>query len=455
MIYLLAILLLTIFIFSIFMNKKDITAPAVVFSFGFAFQCMWAVLYHKAWRLDLHLNTFLVLFLGVLEFVFISGVIKYLFKLRDKKKGINVDEKSKLKVIKTNKVLEVLYLLFAIGMGAVYLYYVVRVVNGSFKSIGTISEAISSFDTLRKFSNDSEVANLPFVISNLNLAIIASGYWFMYVIINNFLAEKKISIIQILIVLVTMISSMLSGSRTPAFLMIISGLCYFLVLLNIKKNYKNIFSVKMFICLASLGVAALVLFQPVAKLLGRDIKNGAMAYLSIYCGAEVKNLDTYLQEKDYRERNNMFGSQTLYSIMLTVGDKMHYKKAKDYRLDLPFRQVDDMELGNVYTTFYAFVYDFGYIGLAIFVFIMSAICAVIYEYIVRLKNLEKIRISILVYGVLFGCLLLSFFSNRFYEDVFSMGFIKKLIVWIACTLVFCKLDFNKLFNRLGIRKESR
>ena len=64
--------------FTELVNMTDISAPAVVFSFGFAFQAFWAVLYHKAWRLDLHLNTFLVLFLGVLEFFLVTMFVKFI-----------------------------------------------------------------------------------------------------------------------------------------------------------------------------------------------------------------------------------------------------------------------------------------------------------------------------------------------------------------------------------------
>ena len=79
--------------------------------------------------------------------------------------------------------------------------------------------------------------------------------------------------------------------------------------------------------------------------------------------------------------------------------------------------------------------------------IIILICASLYEYLIRLRKLDKPKLSVLVYGVFFGCLLLSFFSNKFYEELLSPVFLKKLIVWVACTFVFCRLDLKKIIKR--------
>ncbi len=453
MIYLLAILLLLIFIGSIFANRKDISAPAVVFSFGFAFQAFWAVLYHKAWRLDLHLNTFLVLFLGVLEFFLVTMFVKFIahkIKPREYKTKPFV-----MQEIKTNKVLEWIYLGVSILISLVYLYYLVRAVNGTFTSIKSIMQSISDYDIYLKFSDEFE-NGIPFIVKNLNLAVIYSGYWFLYVIINNYFYNKKIRLVQILVFVSALCAALMSGSRTPVIMMAIAGICYYLILLFKKKSYKNLFTKKMFIYMLILGAAAIGLFFPTAKLLGRKTDSKPLDYLSIYCGAEVKNLDTFLQEKEYLFKYETIGSQTMYNLIQFASDKLHLKDVETYRLDLPFRKVDNIDLGNVYTTFYAYIYDFGYIGLFVFVFIMAAICASLYEYLIRLRKLDKPKLSVLVYGVFFGCLLLSFFSNKFYEELFSPVFIKKIITWFACSFAFCWFDFKKIksFIKEKLSKKS-
>ena len=448
MIYLYFIVLLLLLITSFIINKKDYISPAFIFTFGFFFQGIWVLLFHKQWNLNMHLNTFLVITLGVAEFILVNYLVK-LFMNRKNKKNEKTDVK--LKVININTILEILYFVFIIGAGAIYLYYVVNAVHGNFKSIGAIADAISAYDSLNKFSED--IDKIPFVINNINFAVVASGYWFMYVAINNFFAEKKVKIIEILIILGTIVSSMLCGSRTPVFMMAVAGICYYFVLYFKKLNYQNIFKKKTFIIIACVGVSFILLFAPLAKLLGREVKMGSMNYLSIYCGAEVKNLDSFLQENGHIFKYELFGSQTLHSAYQTVGSKLSFIGVDEYRLDLRFRRVNGIELGNVYTTFYAFIYDFGYVGLAILVAIMGIVCGFLYEYIMKIKNLDKIRISILIYGVIFGCLALSFFSDKFYEDLFSMGFVKKLIIWTLCSVVFCKINYRKILNKI-IKKKN-
>ena len=447
MIYIYFAVLLLLLIVSFVINKKDFASPAFIFTFGFFFQGIWVLFYYKQWNLHLHLNTFLVITLSILEFIIVTYLVK-LF-MNKKYKSSNTEE-TEIKRIKINYVLEILYFLFIVGVGALYLYHVVKIVNGNFNSIGSILKSISDYDTLIKFEADlfnAHVERIPFIVNNLNYAVVAAGYWFLYVVINNIIAEKKVRIIEILIVIVSLLSSMLSGSRTPIFMMIVAGICYYFVLLFKKKQYKNIFSKKIVITVLCIGIAFLLSFAPIAKLLGREINLWSMNYLAIYCGAEVKNLDSYLQEREYLDKNKVFGSQTFYSIIQTLGNKLHIK-GNEYRLDLRFRRANGLDLGNVYTTFYSYIYDFGYIGLFIFVFLMALISEFIYEKIIHLsKKLDKPSMYILVYGTLFGCLALSFFSNKFFEELFSMGFIKKIVVWLACTLVFCTIDLKKIFKK--------
>ena len=249
MIYLLLALLVVIFIVNYFVCKKDIISPAFIFTFGFMFQTVWAVLYAGRWDLQLHLNTFLVIFLGVLEFSLVCYIVSYIYSKINKriknKTVVNITEKSvekdkkedienKIKKINTNKIFEILLLVVCIIISCIYLWFVVKAVNGSFESFKSITMAISKYDSSIKFSDKS--VHIPFIISNLELFVIAVGYWFTYVIINNFFVEKKIDIIKILIVLVSLVSSTLSGSRGIAFMMIAASILYFMVILSKKRT---------------------------------------------------------------------------------------------------------------------------------------------------------------------------------------------------------------------------
>ena len=127
---------------------------------------------------------------------------------------------------------------------------------------------------------------------------------------------------------------------------------------------------------------------------------------------------------------------------------MKIKSIHDYKLDLPFRNINGLNLGNVYTTFYPYIYDFGYIGEFLLVLIMAIISQVIYELTKNAKTNTHPLLSVLVYSNIINCLILSFFSNKFYENIISIEMIKKVIFWILLNLTFCEIDWKKIYIRL-------
>ena len=94
MIFLLSlfILLLIISIVIYIKYNKDIFEPSFLFSISFSALAFMGILNYKKWNLDLHINTFLVVILGVLEFCLICFLVKKCFQKKYKK---NLTEKDK------------------------------------------------------------------------------------------------------------------------------------------------------------------------------------------------------------------------------------------------------------------------------------------------------------------------------------------------------------------------
>ena len=459
MIYFLLISLLILFIISFFINEENIIAPGVVFSFGFLVQAIIAVIYAKRWELGLHLNTYLALTLGIAEFIIVSFIVHLIYNyIRNKKankKGIGVhgsnkqlqEISAKIKFIKVNKLLEILYLIFMLIVSGIYLYFVVKRVNGSFDSISSIFAAMFKFDNFSKFSD--EPISLPFLITNLQKLVVVSGYWFIYVVINNYSCNKKINIVEILIIIVSLASSLLCGSRTESFMIIFSAVTIFIILIQKKKNKNNVLTLKLIRNIVIVGCVFLAIFYFSAQIWGRVSKNDKVYYFAIYCGAQVKNLDIFLQEKNaYVKKSSLWGSQTFYSIIQTLGKKIGFNGFEDYKLDLPFRSVNNLDLGNVYTTFYPYIYDFGYIGEFILVLIMAIISQVVFEFTKDTKTKECPSLSILTYSNIVNCLILSFFSNKFYENIISISMLKNIVFWWLFSLFLCKINYKETFKKV-------
>ena len=98
MIVILFFIVTVIAIGSYFIFRKRISNPTFLFASGFALQSLIGIFYIKKWQLNLHLNTFLVIALGVTEFFLTCVLINFIVKKEQNKKG-NEIKNAKLTLI--------------------------------------------------------------------------------------------------------------------------------------------------------------------------------------------------------------------------------------------------------------------------------------------------------------------------------------------------------------------
>ena len=100
------------------------------------------------------------------------------------------------------------------------------------------------------------------------------------------------------------------------------------------------------------------------------------------------------------------------------------------------------DLGNVYTTFYAFIYDFGFLGVVSLTGFMAIVCVWLYNkvnYVDLISN--KISLYVICYAYLLNDIVMLPFSNRFYETMVNAGTIHR---WIG---LVCLLKLVDYFDR--------
>lgn len=441
------VLLIIITIFSFYLNKRDIIAPSFIFSLSFLFCSSWCVLYYKKWEMkDFHLNTFLVILSGVITFLIFSLLIKYSFEKNIAKEEKETKKKSNsIDYIRISPIFKIVFFIFNILVLFGCLISIIKMVGGSWNNI---VDAIYKYDQTNKFSNSTYT--MPKLVGIGLLIAHALTYWYIYIFINNFLFNKKIDIIILLTIISGASSSIAQGGRNGVVNMIIFGIVIFIMLYRKKYNKKLRYTIKQVIISISFLIIILVLFMVSAKLMGRKISNNYLDYLAVYCGAEIKNLDIFLQElKSYDFDNN---SQTFYNIVNWIGPKLGL--TKEYKLDIPFRNINGFNLGNVYTTFYSFIYDYGYIGAFLCTAFMAGLTQIIYELSLKEKLKEVPSIFTMIYGYMFSSILLSFFSNKFYEQNFSKNFIYSLLFWIFMNWIEKKLKNRKKIKTKEIENKE-
>ena len=73
--------------------------------------------------------------------------------------------------------------------------------------------------------------------------------------------------------------------------------------------------------------------------------------------------------------------------------------------------------------------------------------AAFYEGIKYDSKNKKIILAI-AYSNIANCLVFSFFSNKFYENIIAMNFLKNIIFWWVLYLFLVKIDFKRLFDNI-------
>ena len=99
-----------------------------------------------------------------------------------------------------------------------------------------------------------------------------------------------------------------------------------------------------------------------------------------------------------------------------------------------------IEIGNVYTTYNVFAYDFGYFGVFPLIFVVALYYTSTYKKILcDTKSVKSIDFNLFIYAYLFNDLIMLPFSNRFYSTILDAPFIKTIILaWIMKCILFDK-----------------
>ena len=428
---LLTIILLIMLIINYIFFKKCIIEPAFIFNFSFFVSSFVLTFASAKWNVDINNLTILTIVFSIAFFSITCYGIKYIFRKKIAIKQNNINIGKKIELIKIKKWVLVSFLLFALVMIALTIFYTVKAVDGSFSDIGAALYKYRNYALRYKYD-----LNFPYIVDLLGGIVRASSYYFMFILINNFIISKKIDILLFLVTTVTSLSTVLDGTRGEIINICLSAIPIFLILYNFHNGKTFKISKKIALLLTLIAIIFITQFQKTAFILGRDDAKAfdTVDYIYIYLGAPIYNLNTFLNNGILDEK--YIGIHTFSSVYDIFGDFKTVNKQT-------FQNLNGNNLGNVYTILFDFICDGKVIGLIIGLFIMALISQALFEVIYNVKKKRKKsnkpNITILVYAYIFGGLFFAFFGNKFYSQIFNLGFVKYIILW-------CLLNYI-LFSR--------
>lgn len=444
MIYLMLSVLIAITLVTMIVEKGDIISPSFIFSGVFVFSTIWLVVFANEWDFSLHFNTFLVITGGVLVFV-LSCYLREKSHYSIKRSFKNNSNQSRILPIEIDNWKLALFVIIETFTVFYSTYLKLQFAGGSFV---TLFATMSSYRA-SVLIYGAEAATFPKWLNLLNSIVTSSGYWFAYVLANNYLCKKKINVLQLTAYLICVMGTVFTTSRGGTFDYLIAIIIFFVVLTRVKSNKRRKTNFKTILKIFLILALFVVSLQAIGNLIGRGSEETVGDYLARYCGAEIANLDKYLNSRTTVTGNNdLWGSQTFIYVIRWIGSKIGLQNTM-YDLDLPFIKVNGKNLGNVYTTFYPYIYDFGYFGVVSLTAVMGLISSGIYQKVLKTGYDYKPNRYVLMYGFLLPTLAMSFFSNKFYEKLFNPSFMYTFIFWIVFEYMFCPKAKKKIkiFNR--------
>lgn len=365
LIYLLFISVLILFFIALVCYDGEILSPPAIICATFLVSIMAAIYNIEHWNLRLCWKTYGVIVGGLTIFVLCGILLRILYARKmtteiaaqpAKKRAINVSENNGIWVEdwKLN-----FYIICVVVISILYYLSAIRIVRSHYGIVGW-TESMDYFRKLVSYGGSDE--DIPMLIKQCHQMINYLGYVCIYIVVYNFVYIGKIQKRLLILCIVTVLSTFLTSGRLEFLIYIICALTVYDLLLY-QKNGKAIKCNVRFIMKACVGMGAFcVAFVMLKQVVGRIDTRSPFYYITFYCGQSIYNLNEYLQET--HTSPTVWGKETFYGLnhllKIITGNEIY-----DYISHKEFRFYRGESIGNVYTTFRAFIHDFGYAGYVI------------------------------------------------------------------------------------------
>ncbi len=423
MIFLLLICLSSILVINYFINDRNPIAPSVLFSGGFFLMTIFAAINSSKWSLELDANTFWILVGGITEFSAVTWITNKVFEKKD-----NYIDNYNYIDIENNLITNRLFILdFIVLFNFILVLFEIRRITG----IGNPVLAANYLNaSSRNINNTITLSGRASLATIINIAICIWGEW-------NFskalIVYKRWNYSLLFAVILSAITPLMNGGRNDTITCLISF--YIFIYFALRMKYKNKLRNSKFLIVTGISLILFLIILPwTATTVGRDVSYYTpFDYVSIYVGAELKNLSIFVQNGIFPIQNQIWGSHTFYALIPTISKWFHLNIPR-YLVYLPFQYVNGYNLGNVYTIFYPWLYDFGYTGMAIMTFMMAFMSQFIYILGKRTVN-KFMTVFPLLYGYFGAFIFLSFFADNIIQKI-SINLVYIIITWIVLNHLF-------------------
>lgn len=411
----LSFFLLILLVFSYLLHDSDILTPSVLFCLGFLLCSFFAISNAANWKYEASDYLIFTVVIGVAIFTLVSWVTHLVMSRRR-----GAIQNRLVWAVPVNRSVLFVFLILQL----IVFVWTLRVISRMYPSNNPLT-SIGLYDHANKFTDEGAEA-FPFPLGPLRGLCTSIGYYICYLIGQSYGMGRdgKEKVLLVVNLILSVLVSFEGGGRTTAVSFVIYCLTAVLIIKRQWSASRMTISFKTFIVILVAFILVILTFQATLSLMGRSSGSKYWDYICMYIGAELANLDHFLSK--FHNPPQLFGYMTFYSSIRWLGSHLGIP-AFIYQLDLPFRFVNGVCLGNVYTTFYAFYYDFGWWGIPALTTVMAVISQWIYEHALRFDSGRYSCLWVILYMLAANTLIMSFFSNKYFEAFFCIGMIRTMV----------------------------
>lgn len=448
MIYLLCILTILLALGNYLLCKRDLLQPAFLLCVVFAACELVCVLAQRIFQITISSLTVAVITAGLLAF----SAVNYLAYRRGCKKP---DRYAPVTAVEISNV----YVILLLAGQLLCIFFFVRYLGALAEGVRrfadqpenlhytTLGEQIELYDTLTKFWPrvfKTISVPVPMFYRIANPVCEAAEYLVLYIAAKNFTARRRVNPLHLAVAALMVVRILLNGSRTPIFRMI-TFVAFLLILFfvtqgkKVKLRWKHL----AWACGAVLALCVIMIGLGFVIRRGTD-GYGILSYVFIYTGAPIVNLNSFLSSC-VTETFGGLAEESLFAAQTLKNGYEYLAKWFPIRVSIPnieqfAHSANGIEIGNVYTMFYKFIYDVGYIGVTVFPAIMALYYGFTYEAIKKKRSGRAVDLRMFFYAYLMNDLIMSVFSSRFYETIFSPVTLKLIPLTIVLDLCCIEHD---------------
>jgi oligosaccharide repeat unit polymerase len=284
---------------------------------------------------------------------------------------------------------------------------------------------------------------------------IQSSYYFIYVLVNNYISKKKVQFVYIAIITTIIIASSLTSSRSDMLQIPISALIIYEFLSEYRKGSSTTVNIKKVVTIGILIILVMFGLSFFRALVGRKSTVDPLYYITYYAGGSIAALDLYLQSP--LPPSSVWGKETFNNLINYIGQFFNIPSMQ-YIGHLEFRRSNGVSVGNVYTGFRAYYQDFGIAGVIICTSLFAIFFAILYLYAkktTRANKCGKINIPFLIFfSVAQIKPIWTFFFNESFLTRFPVTFLRHYVFIFITYFIFTKMKIRGKNRQVLIIKRN-